>query len=62
MILSDIIDDQDSSPKSKYYCVRIVKYFTDKRYNRFVQDLAYSAFYEDLIRLARSVDPEKHPD
>ena len=45
MILSDIIDDRDSTPKSKYYSVRIVKYFTDKRYPRFVQDLAYSALY-----------------
>lgn len=57
MFLADIVNDGDSSPTSKYYCIRTVKHFADKGYNTFVSDLAHSALYEDMIRFAKTVDP-----
>jgi hypothetical protein len=55
--LSDINNDKNTPPNSKYYSIRFVKYFANKGYRTFIKDLAHSALYEDMVRLAKTVDP-----
>lgn len=59
MILSDIVNDKNITPRTKFYCIKTAKYFTDKKYPTFIHDLGYSALFEDMVRLAKTVDPEK---
>ena len=59
MILRDIVNDRESEPVSKYYSMHIVKHFADKKYPTFITDLAYSALFEDMVRILKTVDPEK---